>query len=396
MRVFWIVVGVMNWAAAVGWTWKSAAVWLHRSQLFNLREERYGAARPARLAPAITVVVPARNEEADIENTLRSLVQQTVSLHVIAVDDRSTDRTGAIMDAFAAQALPPDKQVTVLHVSELPAGWMGKNHALALAARSATTDWLLFTDADVIFAPDAIQRSLNFAEGASAGHFVLLPTPIMLSFGERMMMSFFQIIGLVTGQFWRIPDPSAPRRSIGIGAFNMIRREVYQGIGGFESLRMEVLEDLRLGRRVKECGYRQAVAHGRDLIRLRWATSALGIANNLTKNAFAVFQFRVLSLLGGCAGLLAMSLLPLVGLFGPRVCQEASLLTALVLFLLYRFEHRYNDHSAGYFLTFPIAGVVFAYGIVRSMWITLRQGGVMWRGTFYPLAEVRRFAGPVR
>lgn len=396
MKLFWIAVSVGNWMLAAVWSWRVLTALYHLPRVPNLREDRYAAPSCEDEVPRLTVVVAARNEAAAMDATLRSLLAQQMPLHIVAVDDRSDDATGSIMDRIAAEDLPKGKSMSVIHVTELPPGWLGKNHALALAARQATTPWLLFTDGDIFFAPDALPRALHYAESMQAGHFVLLPTPILLTNGERMMMSFIQVTAAVGGRLWRIPDPAAKRESIGVGAFNLVRREVYDGIGGFESMRMEVLEDLRFGYLVKRHGYRQEVAFGSGMVCVHWAPGAFGILRNLTKNAFAVFRFQVPTILGVCLGLIFAILLPLLGWFGPGECRWACGIVAVMIFLIYRFHLRFNDFGWWSFLTFPAAGSLFLYAVLRSTAVTLWRGGVVWRGTFYPLGELRRHLGPLR
>jgi GT2 family glycosyltransferase len=347
--------------------------------------------------PALTVIVPARNEAASIERTLRSLLEQTVPVEIIAVDDRSEDATGAIMDRVAAEAVAGGRSLRVIHVEELPAGWMGKTHAMALAARQATTDWLLFTDGDILYRPDAIERTMRFAAKERADHVVLMPTLILKTMGERMMVSIFQSLSLWSWKPWKIADPKAKRDSIGVGAFNLMRTEVYRAVGGFEAQRLEVLEDLRLGFEIKWSGYRQRVVFGRGLISVHWAAGALGLVHNLTKNVFAVFRFRPLVLAGACAGLGVLCFGPLAGLFGPMAMVLASVLSLVMLWLLY-FDtgRRFTGVSSFYFLTLPLAVVLLLYAMLRSMMVTLLRGGVTWRGTFYPLGELRKHAGPLR
>jgi cellulose synthase/poly-beta-1,6-N-acetylglucosamine synthase-like glycosyltransferase len=397
MKEVWAALTVANWAIALGWVWRTATALRCLPRVPNLTEGRFAAPEQIEGAdPKLTVIVPARNEAAAIESTLESLLAQTLPLRMIAVNDRSTDGTGEIMERVAARPLPAGKQLTVIHVTELPAGWLGKNHALALAAGQATTPWMLFTDGDVQFAPEALARALHYAESAGAGHFVMLPTPILHTGGERMMMSFLQVVVATVANLWRIPDPKAKRESIGVGAFNLIRRDVYDGVGGFEALRMEVLEDVRLGYTVKQKGYRQEVAFGPGLAQVHWAPGAMGIVSNLTKNAFAVFQFRLPLLLAACAVLTTGCLAPVVGWFGPDASRLACLVILTMQLLMYSYYRQFCDFSRWYFLTFPVAGMLFLYSILRSMWTTLRQGGVIWRGTFYPLRELRRYAGPIR
>lgn len=396
MSELWVALTVVNGVIALGWVWRTATALRHLPRVPDLTKERYAAPEQAADGvPGLTVVVPARNEAAAIESTLESLLRQTLPLRVIAVDDRSTDETGAIMDRLAARPRPAGKDLTVIHVDELPEGWLGKNHALALAARQVTTRWVLFTDGDVEFAPETLARAVHYAEGKNAGHFVMLPTPTLHTAGERIMMSFLQVVVGVAANLWRIPDPKAKWESIGLGAFNLIRRDVYEEVGGFEALRMEVLEDVRLGYIVKRKGYRQEVAFGPGLARVHWARGAMGIVNNLTKNAFAIFQFRLPLLLATCVLVTIACLAPVAGWFGSDLCRLACVVTLAMQFVMYSYYRRYSDFPRWCFLAYPLAGMLFVYSLLRSVWTTLRQGGVIWRGTFYPLPELRRNAGPV-
>ena len=347
-------------------------------------------------AGTVCVIVPARNEEKSIEATLRMLLAvEGVAVEILAVDDRSEDGTGAIMEQVAVEARAQGKNLRVMHVDALPAGWMGKTHAMALAARQTQADWLLFTDADVLFSADSVRRAMVFGEKARAEHIVLYPTVVVKSFGERMMISFFMALSVWGARPWRIADDRAKRDSIGVGAFNLVRREVYEAIGGFEALRMEVLEDLQLGRSVKAAGYRQRVAFGKDMVRVRWAEGAAGVVRNLTKNAFALASFRPLVLLAICGAVLALGLLPLLGLLGGIAGWLATAAMFVSIALLYAAYRRQTGIAWGYVLVFPLAACVFAFAMLRSMVLALMQGGVVWRGTLYPLAELRRHARPL-
>jgi len=211
-----------------------------------------------------------------------------------------------------------------------------------------------------------------------------------------MMMSFIQVAAAAGGRLWRVSDPAAKSESIGVGAFNMVRREAYDGIGGFEAMRMEVLEDLRLGYLIKNSGYRQAVAFGTGMVRVHWAPGVVGILHNLTKNAFAVFRFQLPFILGACLGMTVAFLLPLLGWLGPPECCAASAIVAVMTFLIYRFHRGIHDFRWWSFLTFPVAGCLFLYAVLRSTAVTLWRGGVIWRGTFYSLKDLRRQLGPLR
>jgi len=384
----------LNWFIALLWTWRSLVACRNLPRLPNLLNEN--AAYERTQNPQITVIVPARNEEMAIEQTLRSLLaQRDITIEILAVDDRSTDKTGEIMDRMAAEARAQGRSISVIRIKELPAGWMGKTHAMALAARQATAPWLLFTDGDILFREDCLHRAISYAE-READHLVLFPTLILKSPGERMMLSAFQVLSVLSQRPWKTSDPKS-RDSLGIGAFNLIRSDVYRGIGGYEGHPMEVLEDLKLGYEVKRSGFRQHVVLGRGLIQVHWAAGTLGIVRNLTKNVFAVFRFRPWLLLAACIATASFCLMPFSGLFGPWTMRAASLLALASAFAIYRYcERRINGIPAVYCLLLPVAACIIVYMLLRSMIVTLVRRGVVWRGTFYPLSELRKNVGPLR
>jgi glycosyltransferase involved in cell wall biosynthesis len=389
---------ILLWLIVLTWTALILSTLRNVRRVPNLLDPRYAKPVNTSPLPQISVIIPARNEEANVEATLRALLAtESVAIHIIAINDRSTDSTGAIMDRIAAEtarvAAESPSRLTVLHITELPPGWLGKPHAMALAARQATTPWLLFTDADVLFAPDALLRALNLAEAESADHLVLFPTMILKGFGERMMLAIFHLLGTVFSPPWRVPDPRS-RASLGIGAFNLVRADVYRAFGGFESLRMQVTEDIRFGVEIKRAGYRQRVAVGPDLIRLRWAEGARHFIRNVTKNFFALFRFRTRPALLTCAVLTMLCVAPFVGFAGPLSFRIPAALLWFMLFLLYRCLGRFSHISPVFFLTFPLAAALLIYALFRSVIVTLLHGGIRWRDTFYPLSELRKNAGP--
>lgn len=386
---------ILDWLIALLWMGGTFTALRNLPRIPNLLDKKYAGQYSLDPLPLISVIVPARNEAKSVEAGLRSLLAiDSITIEILAVDDRSTDATGAIMDRIAGEDAAA-KRMRVIHVTELPAGWMGKTHAMALAARQATSPWLLFTDADILFAQDALPRALNLAEAEQADHVVIFPTLIMKTFGEHMMIAFFQGIAALSSRFWRIPDPNA-KESLGVGAFNMIRTDVYRAMGGFEALRMEVLEDLRFGFEVKRQGYRQRVAFGRDLVRVRWAIGLMGVIRNITKNFFAVFRFRVAVTLVACGALCLVCLEPFVACAGGRTMCIPALTVLIMLALLYRYYRRFTGIPTAYAITFPVAACFVAYAVLRSMVVTLARRGVQWRGTLYPLSELRKNAGPLR
>jgi len=381
------------WLIAAAWLWRVLPALWKLPGIPNLLDAKYLGGDTEDL-PSLTVVVPAKDESTAIERSLRSLLASDYpALQVIAVDDRSTDATGNLMEKVAAEAAG---RLRVLHITELPEGWLGKPHAMTMAAAQADSDWLLFTDADVIFAPDALRRAITFGKESGADHLVLYPTLVLHGWAEYMLIAFFQSMSVLAGRPWKVSKASAKRDYIGVGAFNMIRRPVYEALGGYAELRMEVLEDMRLGRRVKREGYAQRVAFGRDLVRIRWAESARGILRNLSKNLFAAFRFRVGLVLMACVGMALFCLVPFAALAFPGPAQWAGGVTVASLLLLNLRYMQWTGISPIYLALFPFATITFLWTLLCSTVLVLWRGGVLWRGTLYPLKDLRRQAGPLR
>jgi glycosyltransferase involved in cell wall biosynthesis len=345
-------------------------------------------ATPPQSVPRVSVIVPARNEEENIRETLvRLLALDYPNYEVIAVDDRSTDRTGKIMDEVA---LSGDRRLQVIHISELPPGWLGKTHAMWTAGDKATGAWLLFTDADVLFRPDSLRRAVAYAEAEQADHLVLFPRMIMKTAGEKMMVAFFQVLFLFGHRPWKVADPKA-RDHMGVGAFNMVRRSAYESVGTYRALRMEVVDDMKLGKVVKNAGFVQRNVYGQDLISLRWAKGAFGMVDNLTKNFFAVLSFQWWRTVAAIVGLGFLNLGPFLGLFLAHGSARVPYGVALgSMFAIYCGMSFRSPIAPYYFVLHPISSSLFMYTLWRSMWRTLRDDGIVWRGTKYSLEELRK------
>ena len=340
--------------------------------------------------PRVSIIVPARNEEQDIESSLRTLLALDYgNYEVIAVNDRSTDRTGEIMERVAQDDAACGR-LHVIHHRELPAGWLGKTHAMWTAAKAATGDWLLFTDADVLFKPESVRRALAYAEAERADHVVLFPQMIMKRPGEFMMIAFFQAMFVFGHRPWKVADPKT-KDHMGVGAFNLVRRSVYEAVGTYEALRMEVLDDMKLGKVVKNAGFAQRNVFGADLISIRWARGAMGVVDNLTKNFFAILSFQWWRTLISAGGLAFLNLMPFVGVWLAHGWQRVPYAIALVsMFLIYLGMSWRSRVPAYYFALHPVSTALFVYILLRSMFHTLWNDGIVWRGTKYPLEELRK------
>jgi glycosyltransferase involved in cell wall biosynthesis len=382
------ILPALSWLIAVAWLWKVVTAALGLRRIPDLTAAKHNQI-PAN-NPSITVVVPARNEEKHITACLNSLLQQDyTNLHIIAVDDRSTDNTGAAIAALAAQH---PNRLTALHITELPPRWLGKTHAMAVAARHAISlrqpDYLLFTDADILFRSDAIRLALAQTLATQADHFVLLPTAIVKSPGEGMLLSYLQVMGLWAVRLWRVSDPKALRDAVGVGAFNLLRTPVYQQLGGYEALRMEIVEDVALGTRIKRERFRQRIASGPGLVSVHWASGVSGILNGMTKNFFAIFRYNPAMVLLSCLWITIFCIAPAAFLGLPQT-RTAAILTLASVVLLYLLSSRHSKVSPWYAVFFPLSAALVISAILRSTLTTLSQGGVTWRGTFYPLSELR-------
>jgi glycosyltransferase involved in cell wall biosynthesis len=347
--------------------------------------------RPALASAArVSIIVPARNEQDMIEPSLsRLLALDYPNYEVLVVNDRSTDATGEIVDRVAASPAAHGC-LRAIHVSELPSGWLGKTHAMWTASQQATGDWLLFTDADVLFKPDTLRRAIAYGEAERADHVVLFPRLLMHNPGERMMIAFFQTLFTFGHRPWKVADPKA-KDHMGVGAFNLVRRRAYEAIGTYRALRMEVLDDMKLGKVIKNAGFAQRNVFGEDLISIRWAQGAMGVVDNLTKNFFAILSFQWWRTLASTIGLLFLNLGPFVGVWLTHGWERVPYVVALFsMFCIYVGMSVKSAIPPYYFFLHPISTLMFGYTLIRSMVLTLWHDGVTWRGTKYPLEELRR------
>ncbi len=336
--------------------------------------------------PLVSVIVPARDEAAAIEAGLRSLLASNYpNLEIVAVDDRSSDATGGVMDRLARE----DSRLRAIHVTALPENWLGKSHAMHVAAASARGEILLFTDGDVVFRPDAIRSTVRLVESRKLDHLCLIPGNIPGSYLENSLVAYFGLAGAAVAQSWLVPT-SFPHVYAGIGAFNMVRREAYERIGGHEPIRLDVLDDMKLGKMLKRAGFRQDIRIGGDAVRVKWQSSAWGIVRGLEKNGFAAADYSLLKLL--CLTV-PMGILLLVPYAAVATFQDVRSVgyaaTIILLHSLYALFGRLLGAGWKVAPMLPVAGFVLMFAIWRSAFLTLRRQGVRWRETFYPLALLR-------
>ena len=338
--------------------------------------------------PRVSILIPARNEERNLEEALRSvLALDYENLEIDVVDDRSTDRTGEILDRMAAV----EPRLRVVHVRELPPGWLGKNHALWLGAEKATGDFLLFTDADVVFEPSALRRAVGAMVTDRLDHLTASPEIARPSVLFELFIGAFSLFFALFTKPWKVKDPRSPHH-VGIGAFNLVRATAYRAAGGHRAIAMRPDDDLKLGKLLKSRGFRQEFVFGQGALRVEWYASVRELVQGLMKNAFSGVDYRVRVVVVATAMQLAVFVWPFVAIFLPiwsgptRWLNLASVLTLVALCWI-------NAPLAGvrrwHGVGFPLATLLFLYILWRAMLLTLWRGGIDWRGTHYPLAELR-------
>ncbi len=338
-------------------------------------------------APSISLIFAARDEAEKLREALATMLAQDYPRYeVIAVNDRSRDATSEIMHEFARA----NSRLKVIDIAELPAGWLGKPHALTQGAQQANGEWLVFTDADVHFAPDVLRRAARMAVEHKWDHLALFSGFDLAGFWEITTITFFCVGFIFGNEPWNAANPRSGRY-VGIGAFQMLRRPVYDAIGGYGALAMEVIEDMKVGKLVKRGGFRSGLGIATESVRLRWYSGAGNIVRGLTKNMFAAIGFSLPLAVGSIALTLMMSVAPFAGVIfangWARVFACIAALTALAFHAGVAWRAKV---SPWYALTHPLGASLFAYIIARSAAVTLARGGIVWRGTFYGIEELRR------
>lgn len=342
---------------------------------------------PDEALPSVSIVVAARDEAARVEEAVRSLLAiDYPRLSVVAVDDRSSDGTGAILDRLAAS----DARLRVIHLTSLPQGWIGKCRALAEGEAAAGGEWILFTDGDVVLAPDALRRAVSHGIRGGVDHVAVGIDVEVEGLGEAVFVAYFLLIFFITQRPWGASDPRS-RDHIGIGAFNLVRRVAYERAGGHAALRMELLDDLGLGLIVKRSGGTTLFALPDGKVRTRWHAGIGGLIRGVEKNAFPAMDLRVWFTAYAVTMQLLTSLVPIVALFAASPWTRAlGILAWSGVFLAYSVTAGYARIRTWQAVLMPVGAILFAFAIVRSAAITLSRGGVTWRGTFYPIADLRR------
>jgi glycosyltransferase involved in cell wall biosynthesis len=359
--------------------------------LINLRwvrrlpslEKLPAAGRESEKSIRCSVVVAAREEAARIEQTLRRLLaQRGVSLEVIIVDDRSADGTGDIVRVVAQS----DPRVQLKRVEVLPEGWLGKCHACHVGASAATGDWILFTDADCWLKPDVIERAVRVAEREGADHVTMAAGTVLESTFARAWYLLF-LTGLVD---WMAKvNRDRPKSHVGIGAFNLVRASAYRQCGGYEALRLTVVDDIKLGLLLRRAGKRTRAFLGGDDVECHWGKTVGDMVKIMEKNYFAAIDYRLGQALAFSVAVVLVFAILVFGLISNSAAGFVAAGSLLAPMLPAAILARRVGWSWPCAVVLPFMFPVFVYAVLNSTFVTLRHGGIRWRDTFYPLAALR-------
>lgn len=337
--------------------------------------------------PSISILFAARDEEEKLPDAVKTLLALDYpNLEIVAVDDRSTDSTPEILKACTAK----DSRLKVVRIDELPAGWLGKPHALQKAYETSTGEWLLFTDADVQLRPDTLRRAIAMVRLRNLDHLTLMCKLVMESFWEKATLTFFALGLFLLANPHGMEDPKS-KSYAGVGAFQLVRRGAYEASGMHRRLALEVLDDMRLARNVKKAGFRCGMGLATEFVSVRWHSGVRKIVKGVTKNFFAAANYSLARVGIQSLGLFATSALPFLAL--PFLHGTAQLFAGLAAVVAIGLEAEVAiimETSPLYALAHPIGALLFDYMLLRSTFVTLRQGGIVWRGTFYRLEELRK------
>jgi glycosyltransferase involved in cell wall biosynthesis len=330
-------------------------------------------------ANPITAILPARNEEANIEAAVRSLAAQPEIAAILVVNDHSSDRTGEIL----ARLAPELTRLGVLEASSLPDGWVGKNHAAWLGAQEARTDWLLFTDADVRHLPGSAARALAAADASAAALVSFSPRQRMQTWWERALIPFVYLRLAVRFSYQSINDPRSTQAAAN-GQYLLIRRDTYQAIGGHRGVAGEILEDVALARRAKAAGFPLYFASGAEIAETRMYTSFRAMWQGWTKNLYPLMGATPLAAAGELLRVFPIEALALFALsFVYPIAAALGAILIVVRLLRYGWDLRKHHFSLSCIVYWGAGLLLYLAALVVSAW-RHSTGTVVWKGRTYP------------
>lgn len=389
-----ILLGLYAATAATYWGYAAYAMW-RMADLPTLARDR--SPEPERW-PGLSILVPGCNEGEKMEAAARSLMALDYpDFRIILIDDRSTDETGRIVDRLAGE----DERVTGLHVTELPDGWLGKVNALNTGFAAADGELVLLTDADVHYEPNALKRAVAHFVAGDLDHLAAIPGLWPTNWLLDGLIAAFIRQFLMVVRPWKVRDPNSPR-FMGVGAFNLIRREAFLEAGGFEWLRMEVADDMAVGMMMKRAGRRCGVINAAGAIQMHWY-QGVGQAVRSSERAWSTpGDCSAAGMIGGAVVSTLLEMSPLLGPVVAGLCFAlgaapavqaagwAMLAAPLGLAVTAAMMVRWAPPRMLPPIVAPLVAPVSFYATIRSALLGLRRGGIVWRGTLYTNDQLRQ------
>ena len=336
--------------------------------------------------PLVSVIVPACNEEKTLEPALRSLLHQDYpNREIIVIDDRSTDGTFALLKKLRQQY----PELRLEQIRELPAGWLGKNHALYWGAKQARGEILLFTDADVVMEGTTLSRAVAYLVDRKLDHLTLIfrniaPGGLLNAMVVDALGGLFLLL-----RPWNVRKAGS-RAFIGVGAFNLILSRAYWRLGGHAALKMHPIDDIMLGKKIKQQGLRQDCLLGGLFVQVRWYDTVAAMVHGLMKNIFALYSYRLDYVAAAVLGIIVMTIVPLWGLLlvpGPaRIFFGLAVLGRLAVFAC---TARVVKGGPSLILWSLLTPYLIVMIVIKAVWTTLANKGIDWRGTHYSLQELK-------
>jgi len=336
--------------------------------------------------PKVSVIIPACNEAATIEPALKSILElDYTDLEVIAINDRSVDRTGTVLAQM--QKKYPDLQI--YDISELPEGWLGKNHALQYGAERARGEYLLFTDADIIMEKSSLARAMRHMLENGLDHMSMffksiapggLLNALILDAGGGLMLLL---------KPWKAKDPKS-KRYMGVGAFNLVKSDVYKAIDGHRTIAMHPIDDVMLGKVIKHSSFSQDCLLGHNFIQVEWYVTVREFISGLMKNTFAFYNYKMVNVLFGVLAVVIINILPVLAFFFTSGITR-GLFGAAVMVRILSFANGFSNTGINpwYSVWALVTSYVYIYIALKAAITTTINRGIIWRGTYYSLDELK-------
>lgn len=364
----------------IGWISVIVYVLIGFKKIKRLPEQK-----PVEHQPAVAIIIAVRNEEEDVEKALQSICNINYSNYrIIVLNDRSTDNTGAIL----AQMKVRYPAINIVTIDTLPDGWLGKNNALYQGYLNSTEEWMLFTDADIVFHPDALSKAMGYAEQNKLDHLTILPQTVSRSVTLNSLLATFGLMLILYLRPWDVRNPKR-KAAMGVGAFNLVKRSAYEKAGTHAPISLRPDDDLKLGQLIKRAGFRSDVLSGREYLTLEWYKTVKQFIDGLMKNSFSISNYKFIgAILNVLATLICVALpVPVMLIFG---AISIKILACVVILFQMVYMELTSPNKWWHAFMIPFAGALMAYIIMRAAIITLKQGGIYWRDSFYSLDELRK------